>query len=140
MNWITYYLISSFVAPALYVAIITDPSDSKTHVKIDERGDGFAYMLLCLVWPIAFLILGWDKIDRGRKALIRDAAQEIVSEHDLEDGHIYKGLNVFVSFAEKDLKTLIKAYRLGVLDLEVNRIEAIREELLRRNMERNLLK
>ena len=91
-----------------------------------------------LVWPIAIVVLVFmwlisDYIEDTEKR-DRQMAEKYQFCHDdrIKD--------IVVEANEKELKRVLKLIRKEKIELGKNVIEAIREELLSRNMEKNLLK
>ncbi len=125
--------------PVIYSIIVIDPDDSKTHIDLDEKGDGLLLALVVFFWPISFALQGWDQVSQARAKLIREQAMSVIDEWDINKKHKFERSDT-IRIPESDLKILIKAYRLKLITLDTSYVEIIREELLSRNMERNLLK
>lgn len=142
MSWIILYLLSALFVPAIVGAIAHAHYDF--NLSLDEPGHYIGMALGCLVWPVAGAILAYEHYDtfvlKNTKHGIANAIEKCGfdrdSKHDSRNGY-----NPLVEAKESDMKYLIKKYRKGYeVYIKSSYIEAIRAELLQRNMERNLLK
>ena len=138
MSWFVLYAISIVIVPVVFAAAWCNRSEDSHCFTIEGGEAAVGLALFCLFWPIFISVtLGRHCAVKNKEAR-RERKMEIMRRWRL-DGIIHDRSEV-INTPEADLKFLLKNYRRGRIELDRKTAEIIRDELLNRNMERNLLK
>jgi hypothetical protein len=138
MEWLIAYLFCALVVPAIIGAFIVN--DCSYDLDFKQPSDLFVALVVCLLWPITAVVFSWVK---ARKLYKASKSQHIEDVHNVMKnfrGYGQHDRSALIAADESELKLLIKAYRKNQVAVDPWLIEALREELMRRNMERTLLK
>jgi hypothetical protein len=136
MDWVIAYLVSMFVVPGAYALIFLDMRGDN-EIKLRYTTDLFELMGVVLFWPISLTYLTYNYLHKKHKEAVAEKAGGIIARYIHNDRNDRTAL---VNITESDLKLVLKAHRKKYLTLSNNQTELVRDELLNRNMERNLLK
>jgi len=130
------YLISVIMLPTIYAACIVNGKEDK--VVLDNSEIVWITWAFCVFW---FLTIPMDlhtRFEKWHKKELTDKAENIVRTYIQKRDR--DGNNTVITVSEKNLKIILKAYRKKYISLDSGTVEMVRNELLHRNMERNLLK
>lgn len=137
MAWLLAYFIGSVVVPTFYGMIILSDSDNK--FELNRTEDAVIFGLCHLLWVIFIPSDIVQRILETRKArIIREAKSTVQSVFGRKDR--YETNTSLVEVDEDNLKLVIYACRKNFISISAGELEAVRNELCSRNMERNLLK
>lgn len=137
MGWLIVYLISIIVVPLIYGGLTLNYNDNKIVLSNGESCFGLAVVMV--LWP---LFIPHDAITRSMKAYrnhVKEKLEKLCSQHATFDKDGFDRERM-VTAPEADIKYMLWAYRKKYFKLEAKAVEILRDELLHRNMERNLLK
>ncbi len=145
MSWFTVYLVTCLVIPTIYGMASIEEHDKDTHVTIKHPVESIAVGLFALLWPIAIPLDIVSRIKENFKKNTTSRAKDILGEYGFSDrGERSRNrdgdLSFLVNMSESDLKTVMLAYRRKWISLSSQNFEMIRNELMNRNAERDLLK
>jgi hypothetical protein len=137
MIWIIVYLVSVILL-ATAIGLIVASDDDKEPVKVESLKGVLAFAGCCVGWPLVICAVLYIILrDYREKSKMKEANRL----YDLLK--TMKGDNTrmeIISTDECTLKSLLKNVRKGKMKLTDAQIEIVRNELLSRNMERNLTK
>jgi hypothetical protein len=137
MGWVIAYLACAIVVTAFWAALWCDRSDNQIRILCPE--DAFMALFFCLVWPLSITITTFNSCMKSYKQHCKDEGERTLSRYNIS--YMRNGdKGAITLIPEGDLKALLRAHRKRHIELGAIQIEIIREELLQRNMERNLLK
>jgi hypothetical protein len=94
--------------------------------------------LTTLFWPIALpaiSIMTWYDRRAGR---VKDRAKSIIGMRNMERMSLHDR-SAMIEIPEHELKFLLKYYRKGMIELNKGLAELVRDELMNRNAEKELL-
>ena len=137
MEWFIAYLISVIVVSNLITVVIHGRRGDNDKVHINNGEQLFLVNLFCLFWFITLPIYGFRCAARARREAITEKAKSILRSYSFTSTH---DRSFILEVPEWQLKYIFRAYRNKLVELNAPTIEMIREELMSRNMERNLLK
>jgi uncharacterized membrane protein len=132
MIWVIAYLIS-IIFVAFTAGLMAVSNDEQ--VEIESYKDVLLITSVCVGWPVVVLAIPFMAIYYARRDHWKDRVKGLKSTFVTEDLHA-----AMVAANEADLKAALKLARQGEVEFEPKQLEMIREELLSRNMERNLTK
>jgi hypothetical protein len=135
MGWIIVYLVCCLFIPALYVSMSV-AHDNKVEMRCGE--DVWAALFFCLFWPLAILLSIYARLAKSYRESMRSSAENVIHTYIKKANRDDRAS--IIAAPEHCLKLVLRAYRKKYIKLETMHAEMIREELLHRNMERNLLK
>lgn len=133
-GWALTYL-SGTAVWSVFVACM-QVKDSEVHLK--DKGDVITAIVICFGWPLIIPAIPIVATAMHLENKLRGRAYKVINENKLTDNKTDR--SPYVTVSEKDLKTVLKAFRKKLIELKAGQVEIIREELVNRNMERNLLK
>jgi hypothetical protein len=138
MGWMiaAIYLGACLVAPFVFALFWVNGCDEKIEMNNGERV--FEAFIFCLFWPLSITMITLERVQVSRKRKITDDAKSIISRHNMEriSQHDRSGM---ILIPENDLKFLLKYHRKDYFDLNKQLLEMVRDELMNREAERNLL-
>lgn len=136
MGWIIAYLVSLVLIPIVIisVSIKEDESFKIPNGKIWRRA-----LAGWLFWPIFIAIVcPYIGIKEHINGKLKEAANEVKYRTKLSDNKFDR--SDIVVIAEQDLKLLLRAYRKKLIELSNPQVEIIRDELMHRTAENQLLR
>jgi hypothetical protein len=107
--------------------------------RINKAGEFFGVAVWCLLWPISITVVLWAKASESYRDYIVHKGSNIMSKYDMSKINV-NDRSGMLTIPEGDLKFLLRHYRKGTLKLEKYVVELIRDELMHRTAERDLLK
>lgn len=135
--WVSLYILSIFLAKLIL-----------QFISIMERGEHFEikgfrrlgfWWFVTVLWPIAvFIVAPYVAIRENLEHRLRSEADEI--KYKVKLGSNKFDRSDIVAVPERELKILLKAYRKELIQLEKAQVEMIRDELMHRTAENQLLK
>jgi hypothetical protein len=132
----TIYLGTVVVAPFIF-GLATINETTRTEVHIRDHEDLISFLAFCLFWPIGIAAITYQASRDALKESLKHGATETLEQIGRNDR---SGSCNIVNIAEADLKVVLKAHRKKFINLSNAQVDMIRNELLNRNMERDLLK
>ena len=135
MEWLIGYLVSVIVVPTLFGAFTIDGSNK---LIVEDSVEVFSFAGLCLIWPITLSFIAVQGAMKVREEYVEDKIERLLSRNNLRT---YKEFDrdALIKASERDLKYLLKKARKNKTNLEPTHIHMLREELMNRNAERNLM-
>lgn len=126
------YFTSCLIAPMLFFMFYCDRSDK---IVLDSTSAAFRFFVILAFWPAAALISLCVHIFDRYKERAKQKIQDLKYKYD------YNGITreYAVGIPEKDLKMALTLYRKNTLSLKSEAIQIIREELMNRNAEKELM-
>ena len=138
MGWFIAYLISVITVPTVFMSLWCQRSNSKG-TELSQPHEFFGAMLFCLLWPVVISILVFDAIKDARKNYYVNTSTEILRKHNIDATSLHDRSNI-LTIPEGELKFLLKNYRKNRIRLDKKAVQLIRDELMHRTAERDLLK
>jgi hypothetical protein len=139
MGWFIAYLCCAFIIPTIIGELLV-ANEEAGELDFKNTGDVMCCAMACLLWPATLIGVSYTygskfykKRKRAHKEHLANLVESLRSNRSVDRSEL-------VSSDESKLKTILKAYRKEQVLIDTVIVEAIRDELLRRNMERNLLK
>ncbi len=139
MEWFIAYLLSVILIPTISAMVFTTGRDSKSEIILREPPDVLGAVGWCLAWPICLPIGIFNGVKKARTEKLTTEANRVMRDYYINEMNVQDRTRL-LAVPEHKLKHLFKAYRSKLIALNAAQAEMIREELLNRNMERNLLK
>lgn len=137
MGWLVAYLVSILVVPTIVAAIMVN--DGPTSFDMNNSGDVFSSWAICVFWPISFVVLLIVGFMEARKNYYTKHSTETMRKYNIDAISTQDRSGILV-VPEAELKFLLKACRKNHIKLTPKTIEIVRDELMHRNAEKNLLK
>lgn len=137
MEWIIAYLASVIVVANIIALVITGRRGDNDKVVIYRDMDILFANIHCLFWPIVLPYIGVTNFIQARKKHVTETAKSILGNYPFGNRD---DQSFILNVPEWKLKYLLKAYRKKLVEIPTPHVEMIRQELMSRNMERNLLK
>jgi len=136
MGWIIAYLASLVLIP---IVVISFAINEDSNIRIKNGTMWRRVLIAWLLWP-GFLLVAcpYLEIKKHLEEKLREAAMEVKYRIKL-DGNKHDRSDIVI-IAEKDLKLLLKAFRKKLVELDKNQVEIIRDELMHRTAENQLLR
>ena len=134
-GWIIAYLASIIVVPTI-IGLLT--VDSRNKIILEEGPECLAFAALLVIWPITFSVKLIMLARQAYKDAVESNASEMIGKH-----HIRKDRPIdreyIVGVPESDLRYLLKISRKKIWDIGNANVMVIREELMNRNAEKELM-
>jgi hypothetical protein len=139
MEWVIAYLVSIILAATFYGLIVTNRSHESRTIKLSHAEEVIQALGFCLIWPISMTIRSIITVRADYKKECIERAENLISKYSFNSNSKHDR-SFILNVPEPDLKFMLKTHRKKLFKLEATVVDMIREELLNRNMERNLLK
>jgi len=111
---------------------------SQRSLHLENQEDIIGYTIGLVLWPITYILIGSKAIYQANRQRIKDNAQRVINRHGISVRQPLTREQV-VSIDESDLKYLMFAFRKSLVELDNSCVIIIREELMNRNAEKNLM-
>jgi len=135
MIWVVVYLISVILLATTIGLILT--CEEKEHVEIDDPKKILKFAACCMGWPLVIVSIPYFIVREYREHGKKKEANRLYKVLKMVTGD--NARTEIISADEHTLKSLLKNARKGQMTLSDAQIEIVRNELLTRNMERNLI-
>lgn len=132
-----YFILSPIVTSIFAGVMSTGRPDDR--FEIGQPEDAIAMCIFMLCWIIAVPTIGTLIYMRSRKDRIQDKCSNIVSKYNLEKMSPHDR-SAMIEIPENELKYILKWHRKKVNSLNKTTLEMVRDELMHRNAERELLR
>jgi len=132
------YFIASLIASAIFLAIaVNRPSFGKLSINNEE--EVLVSLLFVIFWPLSIPGVSIAVYASGRAERIKEKGRNIINRYNMERMSPHDR-TAMIEIPESDLKFLLKWRREKYLDYPKQILELVRDELMHRNAERDLLK
>jgi hypothetical protein len=117
--------------------MINLPGDNK--VTLYNGEDVMGFFLFMLLWPLTVPTSGIMHYLKIRKTHILEKGKNIIDRRNMERISVHDRSSL-IEIPEQELKFLLKWHREGYLSYSKQILEMVRDELMHRSAERDLLK
>lgn len=131
------YLILAPIFSAMYVGICLE-NNSEYKIELVSGEDMVQAFFFVALWPITIPYTAIYFFFRMYKKDVMDRASRLLNDYSIGKGGFDR--SEMIEIPEGELKNLLRAFRKKWIKLNNHQVDIIRNELLNRNMERNLLK
>lgn len=136
-QFVALYSISCMIVPSIFWAVWLINNFAEK-ITLHNGEDIFGVFITTLFWPIALPGISITVWYERRGIRVKDRAKSIVSMRNMERMSLHDR-SAMIDIPEKELKFLLKYYRKNMIELNKGLAELVRDELMNRTAEKELL-